>query len=120
LTLRRLILNVPLTFLAKIERKLFTTYIVFNQSIENDVHDDTSGDYRSLLKGLLAAEREENVVVNNEDAIVDARALLKAGAEKIGTDEDVFIRILTTKSLPQLRATFDHYDKVPSFFPLSF
>jgi len=85
---------------------------VHNRSIEQDVHDDTSGDYRNLLKSLLAANRDESNRINVEEAKADATALFKAGADKIGTDEDVFIKILTTRNFSQLRIVFDSYEKM--------
>lgn len=112
--------SIPFLFFLAILSKSLPFSIVHNRSIESDVHDDTSGDYRNLLKSLLAANRDESNRVNMEEAKADATALFKAGADKIGTDEDVFIKIMTTRNFPQLRLIFDHYEKVLCrCFPLS-
>jgi len=84
----------------------------YGRTIESDVHGDTSGDYRNLLTALLRAERDESGRVDSEMAKADAAALYKAGVDKIGTDEDVFIQILTSRNYPQLRLIFDDYDKM--------
>ena len=90
---------------------------MYSHNVEQDVNDDTSGDYRNLLKALLAANRDESSVINMDEAKADATALFKAGVDKIGTDEDVFIKILTTRNFAQLRVIFDCYDKVCSTLP---
>jgi len=58
---------------------------VFSKSIESDVSDDTSGDYKQLLCELLKAERDENFHVDLNKAKEDASSLFKAGVDKIGT-----------------------------------
>jgi hypothetical protein len=56
-----------------------------------EVHDDVSGDYGKLLHTVLASKRPmPDAKQMSEDVI----ALYKAGEDRIGTDEDVFIRII--------------------------
>jgi len=84
----------------------------FGRTLESDVHGDTGGDYRNLLKALLRADRDESGRVDVEIAKTDAAALYKAGVDKIGTDEEVFIQILTSRNYMQLRLIFDAYDQM--------
>jgi annexin A7/11 len=77
---------------------------LFKTTIEKDVADDTSGDYKNLLLACLRAERPEGAPVNVEEAKKDAAILYKAGEGKVGTDEKVFIDILSHRSFPQLHA----------------
>lgn len=75
---------------------------LYKQEMEKDVVGDTSGDYRDLLVSLLKANRNEASPPNVEEAKKDAQALYNAGEGKIGTNEKVFIDILSTRSFPQL------------------
>jgi len=75
---------------------------LYGKDLAKDVADDTSGDYRNLLIAVLRADRPETQPVNIEEAKKDSQALYNAGEGKIGTDEKVFIEILTQRSIPQL------------------
>ena len=44
---------------------------------------------------------------------------LQAGEDKWGTDESVFVKILTTRSTTQLQATFEAYKHVSGIVLLS-
>lgn len=79
-------------------------HALYKTTVEKDVADDTSGDYKNLLLACLRADRPEGTPVNVEEAKKDAQLLYKAGEGKLGTDEKVFIEILSHRSFPQLHA----------------
>ncbi|KJE90820.1 Anxa6 protein [Capsaspora owczarzaki ATCC 30864] len=85
---------------------------VYNRDLETDVKSETSGDYRNLLVALLQARREEGKAVDAAAAKADATALYRAGESRVGTDENVFISILATRSSEHLRTVFDDYAKL--------
>jgi len=76
---------------------------LFGKSAEHDVTGDTSGDYKQLLLSILRCERAETPV-NVEDAKRDAKLLYDKGEGQLGTNEAVFIDILSHRSYPQLHA----------------
>jgi len=76
---------------------------LYKVTAEKDVVGDTSGDYKAVLVAILKADRPETPV-NVEQAKADAKALYDAGEGKFGTNEKVFIDILTHRSYPQLHA----------------
>uniref|UniRef100_A0A8C8MCJ6 Annexin n=1 Tax=Oncorhynchus tshawytscha TaxID=74940 RepID=A0A8C8MCJ6_ONCTS len=81
------------------------------KELEDDIKSDTSADFRNALLSLCKATRNEDTMVNQELADSDARALYEAGEKRKGTDCSVFIDILTSRSAPQLRQTFERYSK---------
>ncbi|MBN3297837.1 ANXA1 protein, partial [Amia calva] len=81
------------------------------KELEDHIKSDTSGDFRAALLSLCKATRNEDSVVNDDLADADARALYEAGEKRKGTDCSKFIEILTTRSAPQLRKTFERYSK---------
>ncbi|XP_048586535.1 uncharacterized protein LOC5516017 isoform X2 [Nematostella vectensis] len=80
-------------------------------SLEDDVKEETSGDFEDLLVALMSGKRDESDEINEDLAHKDAEALIEAGIKKWGTDEDCFIEIFTTRSYPQLQAMFPEYSK---------
>uniref|UniRef100_A0A3P8ZCQ6 Annexin n=1 Tax=Esox lucius TaxID=8010 RepID=A0A3P8ZCQ6_ESOLU len=83
----------------------------YKKELEDEIKSDTSGDFRTALLSLCKANRSEDTTVNLELADSDARTLYEAGEKRKGTDCSVFIDILTTRSAPQLRQTFERYSK---------
>lgn len=85
---------------------------MFNKDLEKDIIGDTSGHLKRLLVSLVQASRSDSKEVDRNKAKQDAKALLDAGEGKWGTDESRFNVILASRSYPQLRATFDEYEKI--------
>lgn len=83
----------------------------YKKELEADIKSDTSGDFRNALLSLCKAARMETMMLNEEQADQDARAIYEAGEKRKGTDCSVFIEILTTRSAPQLRKVFERYSK---------
>ncbi|XP_060580366.1 annexin A6-like [Ruditapes philippinarum] len=84
----------------------------FNRDLEKDIISDTSGHFKKLLVSLLQASRSDSKEVDRNKANQDAKELYQAGEKKWGTDESKFNTILVTRSYPQLRATFEEYQKI--------
>lgn len=62
-----------------------------------------------LLLALVRGNRSETLAVDPNYALSDAHALYRAGVARLGTDEDTFIHILTTRSPAQLNMTLQYY-----------
>ncbi|NXA13316.1 ANX12 protein, partial [Sapayoa aenigma] len=84
---------------------------VLRRDLTKDIISDTSGDFQKALVALAKADRCEDPHVNDELADNDARALYEAGEKRKGTDVNVFITVLTTRSYPHLRSVFQKYSK---------
>jgi annexin A7/11 len=82
---------------------------VFDKDLEYDIKNDTSAYFQKVLLALLQANRDESVVVDNAKVAADVDALYAAGEQKIGTDEEVFIDILTRRSFAHLQVLFREY-----------
>ncbi|XVF15178.1 hypothetical protein REPUB_Repub09cG0128100 [Reevesia pubescens] len=81
----------------------------YKKSLEEDVAQHTTGDYRKLLVPLVSAFRYEGEEVNMILAKSEAKILRDKISDKHYTDEEV-IRIVTTRSKAQLNATLNHYN----------
>lgn len=81
------------------------------RDLAKDITSDTSGDYQKALLSLAKGDRSEDLAINDDLADTDARALYEAGERRKGTDVNVFITILTTRSYPHLRRVFQKYSK---------
>eukprot|EP00051_Salpingoeca_urceolata_P030837 m.9728 g.9728 ORF g.9728 m.9728 type:complete len:928 (-) comp3586_c0_seq2:255-3038(-) len=88
---------------------------MFGRDMVGDIKSDTSGSYQKLLMSLAASDRDESNHVDLDLAKDDALRLYNAGEEKVGTDEGVFIEVLTQRNFAQLRATFEAYSKLDDY-----
>nr|BAD99420.1 annexin [Ephydatia fluviatilis] len=85
---------------------------VFKRNLEKDVVSETSGNFKRLLVSLCQGARDESLTVDHEKAKREAQELYEAGEKHWGTDESKFNFIIASRSLPQLKATFEEYAKV--------
>ncbi|KAJ1700158.1 hypothetical protein LUZ63_008670 [Rhynchospora breviuscula] len=81
----------------------------YKRSLEEDVAAHTKADFRKLLLPLVTAFRYEGDEVNMHLAKSEAKLLHDKISDKAYTDDDL-IRVLATRSKPQLVATFNHYN----------
>ncbi|XP_054771986.1 annexin A13-like [Lytechinus pictus] len=87
--------------------------IEFDRDLAEDLESETSGNFKYLMQCICAGGRDESGEEVDEDkAVEDAQELFDAGEDRWGTDENVFNRILATRSFPQLRATFLAYNGI--------
>ncbi|OEL16826.1 Annexin D4 [Dichanthelium oligosanthes] len=88
---------------------------LYHRSLEEDVAYRVKDATASLLVGLVTAYRYEGTRVSEELATEEAKALAAAvkaaPAAKLVQNEQV-VRILATRSKPQLRATFKVYKEL--------
>ncbi|GLJ18221.1 hypothetical protein SUGI_0322330 [Cryptomeria japonica] len=86
---------------------------LYNQSLEEDIAWETNGGTQKLLVALATAYRYTGPVVNMTVAKLEAEQLYGGGEGKTdGIDEDLFVRILGTRSFGHLNAVFDHYKEL--------
>ena len=72
--------------------------MMYGKDLIKWVESETSGNLRKLLVSLLYSQRSQNPVPNQQQCMMDAQALYKAGEKRWGTDESVFNQIFSTRS----------------------
>lgn len=83
---------------------------IFERGLVDDLRDETSGDFKHLMLAMVLAERDELFEIDEDSATEDAQAIFDAGENRwFGTDEDVFTKVLATRSYLQLRIIFNKY-----------
>ncbi|KNA24109.1 hypothetical protein SOVF_018860 [Spinacia oleracea] len=81
----------------------------FGIHLLHDLEYNSSTDHQKLLVALVGAQRYEGFEVDKNLADNDAKALYKAGEKKLGTNEDMFIKIFSQRSRAQLAAIDSAY-----------
>ena len=81
----------------------------YGAPLETVVADETSGDYQKLLLSLLQNQRGTSPQPDMLACQQDAAALYQAGEGKMGTDENVYNRIFTTRSPAELALINQYY-----------
>lgn len=83
---------------------------LYENSLEDDLRGDTSGDFEDMLIELSKGEREQGNTVNKEKAEEDADTIHKAG--DLAEVHDLFRNVLCKKNKAQVKATFEQYKKI--------
>lgn len=73
---------------------------------------ETTGDFRRLLTLIVTGVRDSSNSVDADKAREQAEALYNAGEGKLGTDEEIFNKILAHENFNQLRRMFEEYKEV--------
>ncbi|KAK9666767.1 hypothetical protein RND81_14G209900 [Saponaria officinalis] len=81
----------------------------FGSYLEHDLERRASGDHKKLLLAYVSVKRYEGFEVDGLIAQKDARDLFGAGENRLGTDENTFIRIFTERSKAHLAAVDSIY-----------
>lgn len=82
---------------------------VYDRDLQEDIVDDTDGDFTTALLALLRAEKDEGDEVDKDLVQKDAETLFEAAEHPDGIDVSVFIDILTSRNPQQLSKTFQKY-----------
>ncbi|KAK2172621.1 hypothetical protein NP493_945g00004 [Ridgeia piscesae] len=98
----------------------------YKTNLEESIESDTSGHFKRFLVSAIQGNRAEltptqteQVLQNGPACMVDralaaeeAAELYSAGELQFGTDESVFLKVMATRNVYQLRATFEEYQKM--------
>uniref|UniRef100_A0A1A9VBK8 Annexin n=1 Tax=Glossina austeni TaxID=7395 RepID=A0A1A9VBK8_GLOAU len=85
---------------------------MYDRPLVEHMCSETSGHFRRLLTLIVTGVRDPAGTVDAEKAKELAQALYNAGEAKLGTDEEVFNRILAHSSFAQLRLIFEEYKQL--------
>jgi len=75
----------------------------YNKSIVQDIEEDTSGNFKKILVGLLNEARPEVPNVDLAAAAKDAETIYSKGEGRLGTDDHFFIEFFVTRSFAHIR-----------------
>lgn len=82
---------------------------MYDRPLAEHLCSETGGYFRRLLTMLITGARDQTGTVDVELAQQQAVELFNAGEGKLGTDEEVFNRVLSHGSFPHLRHVFEEY-----------
>ncbi|XP_075156367.1 annexin B10-like [Haematobia irritans] len=85
---------------------------MYDRPLAEHMCSETSGHFRRLLTLIVTGVRDPVGTVDPDKAKEQAEQLYNAGEAKLGTDEEVFNRIMAHGSFAQLRLVFDEYKQL--------
>ena len=93
-------------------KKLNETYKKLHKTdLTSLIKSEISGDFKNLMVEHLKANRPHDGDVDDARAHADAEALYSAGEGKLGTNEAVFIDILTKRNRAHIQRVCRHYEQ---------
>jgi len=85
---------------------------LYDRPLAEHLCSETGGYFRRLLTMIITGARDQSGTVDPELAQKQAVELFAAGEGKLGTDEEVFNRVLSHGSFAHLRYVFEEYKKL--------
>jgi len=85
---------------------------MFNRPLVEHICKETSGDYCRLLTLIVTGVRKFPGQVNHSEAAEQAQMLFDAGEGTMGTQEDVFTKILAHESYEQIKIILEEYKNI--------
>lgn len=85
---------------------------LYDRPLAEHLCSETSGDFRRLLTLIVTGVRNAQTEVHPERARETAEMLYNAGEGKLGTDEEIFNKILAHECFGQLKLIFEAYKDV--------
>lgn len=82
---------------------------MFDRPLAEHMCSETDGHFRRLLTLIITGVRDPAGTINEDEAKEQAASLYDAGEGKLGTDEEVFNRVMAHASFAQLRLVFEEY-----------
>jgi annexin A7/11 len=94
-------------------KKIVTEYEeMYGRPLAEHLCSETDGHFRRLLTLVITGARDPVGTIDPEKAKEQAEALYAAGEGTLGTNEEIFYRILSHASHAQLELIFDEYKNV--------
>lgn len=97
---------------AEIKEIVKTYEDLYERPLVEHLCAETSGSFGRLLTLIVTGVRDESAAVDPALAREQAEKLYAAGEKKLGTDEEVFYRIMAHASFAQLRLVFQEYKQL--------
>lgn len=85
---------------------------MYDRPLAEHLCSETDGYFRRLLTLIITGVRDQTGAIDPAAAQEQAASLYAAGEAKLGTDEEVFNRILAHSSFAQLRLIFEEYKQL--------
>lgn len=82
---------------------------MYDRPLAEHLCSETSGSFRRLLTMIIVGARDPQGTLDPDLAVEQANQLYNAGEGKLGTDEEVFYKILAHASFDQLELVFEEY-----------
>ena len=93
-------------------KNIITAYKnLYGKDLIKEVKSDFSGNLEKILVNLLSCNRSENPQPNQQTIEQYAQQLIKGGIKRLGTDEKLFVEILTKISPQELQLLAQVYEK---------
>ena len=92
--------------------KNYQSYSGSKHTLEYDIKDDTSGNFRRILLKIIKTKRNDNENANFQDCISYAQELYKKGDDLCGKDNCLFIKYITELSASELKLVCSQYHKI--------